>query len=118
MCNSGFRISTWSLGSKSAAVTSPAPYLLILKTDLKSLLVSLVFTTRFLILSTISTTSSATPLIVENSCWTPLILIPTGAAPGRADNKTLRKQLPIVIPKPLMVQLQILQNYHFHFLYR
>ena len=37
-------------------------------TVVKSLEVSKLFTAKFLILSTISTTSSATPLIVENSC--------------------------------------------------
>lgn len=48
----------------------------------------------------ISVTSSFTPLIVENSWSTPLILIPTAAAPGK-DAKSIRLKLfPIVIPNP------------------
>ena len=100
MCKSGFKISTWSLGSISLAVTSPASYLLILNVVLKSLSKLFVLTAKHLIFKTISITSSTTPFIVENSCWTPLILIAIGAAPGRAPKSVLLKALPIVVPNP------------------
>src|SRR3990167_1383649 len=53
------------------------------------------------ILSIISVTSSTTPGILVNSCFTPLILTEVTALPSRDDNKTLRRLLPIVIPYPL-----------------
>ena len=44
----------------------------------------------------IDVTSSTTPGIDVNSCWTPSISIEIIAAPGRDDNNTLLKALPIV----------------------
>jgi preprotein translocase subunit SecY len=43
-------------------------------------------------------TSSYTPGIVVNSCWTPSISTFTIAAPGIDDNNTLLKAFPIVVP--------------------
>ena len=52
----------------------------------------------FLTFNTISVTSSLTPLIDENSCSTPSILIPKTATPCREDSKTLLRALPKVVP--------------------
>ena len=49
-------------------------------------------------LSTISVTSSLTPLIEVNSCKTPSICIEVTAAPLIEDNNILLKELPSVKP--------------------
>ena len=46
----------------------------------------------------ISVTSSFTPGIVENSCYTPSIFIECTATPGKDDNNILLRAFPIVIP--------------------
>jgi hypothetical protein len=47
---------------------------------------------------TISVTSSFTPGMVENSCCTPAIFMLVTAVPGREDRRTLRRELPSVVP--------------------
>ena len=47
-----------------------------------------------------STTSSVTPLIVENSCSTPAILIAEIANPSKDESNTLLSEFPTVCPKP------------------
>ena len=49
----------------------------------------------------ISVTSSFTPGMVENSCWTPSILTDVTATPGSEESSTRRRLLPKVVPKPL-----------------
>ena len=51
-------------------------------------------------LSIISVTSSTTPLIVENSCYTFSHLIEVIANPSKEDNKTRLSALPTVSPYP------------------
>ena len=46
--------------------------------------------------STSSTTSSLTPVMVENSCSTPSIWIEVTAAPGMDDSSVRRSELPSV----------------------
>src|SRR6476620_1061670 len=53
-----------------------------------------------LMLSTMSVTSSRTPVRLENSCSTPSILIEVIAAPWSELSSTRRSELPSVIPKP------------------
>ena len=48
----------------------------------------------------ISVTSSITPLIVENSCSTPSILMDVIANPSREERSILLSAFPMVIPKP------------------
>ena len=47
-----------------------------------------------------SVTSSLTPSMVVNSCWTPSILTEVTAAPSRDESSTRRSELPNVWPKP------------------
>ena len=49
---------------------------------------------------TISVTSSFTPGMVENSCWTPAILMVVGAVPGSEESMIRRRALPSVVPYP------------------
>ena len=49
-------------------------------------------------LRTISVTSSFTPGMVENSCWTPAILMEVTAVPGRDESRIRRRELPRVVP--------------------
>ena len=51
-----------------------------------------------LTLSTISVTSSFTPGMVVNSCWTPAILMLVAAVPGREESIMRRSALPKVVP--------------------
>ena len=57
-------------------------------------------TTRFLMLRTISTTSSFTPGIVANSCWMLSIRMLVTAAPGIEERRVRRSEFPRVYPKP------------------
>ena len=84
--------------SKSPAVTFPGPtlYKLSLASKLGSRESTLI--TTCLIFKTIAMQSSTTPLMVENSCSTPSILILTIAAPGIEARSTRLKALPIVKP--------------------
>ena len=79
----------------SLAVTTPGPFFskVSLFIPEKSALKII-----FLTFKTISVTSSLTPLIDENSCSTPSILIPKTATPCKEDNKTLLRALPNVVP--------------------
>ena len=54
-----------------------------------------------LMLSMISGTSSFTPGIMEISCSTPSIFTLVAATPGRELRRTLRSELPSVVPYPL-----------------
>ena len=51
-----------------------------------------------LTLRTISVTSSLTPGMVENSCWTPAILMEVAAVPGSEDSRIRLRELPKVVP--------------------
>ena len=53
-----------------------------------------------LMLRTMSTTSSRTPSIEENSWTTPSIWMAVTAAPCRLESSTRRRELPRVTPKP------------------
>jgi hypothetical protein len=53
-----------------------------------------------LMLRMMSTTSSRTPSMEENSCTTPSICTAVTAAPCREDSSTRRSELPRVTPKP------------------
>src|SRR5690606_40502444 len=57
-------------------------------------------TTRFLMLRTISTTSSLTPGTVSNSCWLPSRRMLVTAAPGMDESSVRRSELPSVYPNP------------------
>ena len=50
---------------------------------------------------TISVTSSTTPGMVENSCFTPPIRTAVTAVPSMEERRTRLKELPTVTPKPL-----------------
>ncbi len=45
-----------------------------------------------------SVTSSVTPGIVENSCWTPSMRTAVMAVPPRDERRTRRNAFPIVTP--------------------
>src|ERR687893_1535458 len=81
----------------SAAVTSPGPSLVI-SSSIGSSRSSLNF--RPFTLRMMSTTSSLTPGIVENSWLTPSMRTFVTAAPGSPESITRRKELPKVCPKP------------------
>ena len=58
------------------------------------------FTTSSLRFSTRSVMSSTMPGMVENSCWTPWILILVTALPSRLESRMRRRLLPTVWPNP------------------
>src|ERR671916_629878 len=94
---SGSTISTSAFSSTSAAVTSPGPSFVISSSigSSRSSLNLSSFTLRM-----ISTTSSLTPGIVENSWLTPSMRTFVAAAPGSPESITRRKELPKVCPSP------------------
>ena len=79
----------------SPAVTTPGPFFSKVRLFIpeKSALKII-----FLTFKTISVTSSLTPLIDENSCNTPSILMPKTATPCKDDSKTLLRAFPKVVP--------------------
>src|SRR5215218_7460806 len=81
----------------SAPLTSPGPSLVISSSigSSRSSLNFSPFTLRMM-----STTSSLTPGIVENSWLTPSIRTLVTAAPGSPESITRRKELPRVCPRP------------------
>ena len=92
---SGLTISTSLVVWMSAAVTSPGPVFSSVRVT-----GSLANERRrtFFRLRTISTTSSLTPGIVENSWLTPRMRAAVMAAPGSDDRSTRRSELPSVVP--------------------
>ena len=78
----------------SRAVISPGP-VAISGASTSPASVCMRHTTSFR-LSTMSVTSSLTPLIVENSCATPSMRTDVTAAPTRDDSSTRRRELPNV----------------------
>src|SRR5215203_301845 len=97
MYASGSTTSTSALSSMSAAVTSPGPSFAIVS-SMGSSRSSLNF--KLLMLRMISTTSSLTPSIVENSCETPSMRILVTAAPVSPESITRLSELPRVWPSP------------------
>src|SRR5215203_6996825 len=97
MYASGSKISTSALSSTSAAVTLPAS-LLVISNSMGSSRSSLNF--RPFTLRMMSTTSSLTPGMVENSCATPSILTLVTAEPVSPESITRRSALPSVCPRP------------------
>src|SRR5215204_4456058 len=97
MYASGSTISTSALSSMSAAVTAPGLSFAIVS-SMGSSRSSLNF--KPLMLRIISTTSSLTPSIVENSCETPSIRILVTAAPVSPESMTRLSELPRVWPSP------------------
>src|SRR5918995_97439 len=97
MYASGSTTSTSAFSSMSAAVTSPGPSLAIVS-SMGSSRSSLNF--KPLTLRMMSTTSSLTPSIVENSCETPSIRILVTAAPVSPESMTRLSELPRVWPSP------------------
>src|ERR671916_2829626 len=97
MYASGSTTSTSALSSMSAAVTSPGPSFAIVS-SMGSSRSSLNF--KPLMLRMMSTTSSLTPSIVENSCETPSMRILVTAAPVSPESMTRLSELPRVWPKP------------------
>ena len=94
----GFRISRSAGHEMSPAVTDPGPVLLI-STSISG--VSPCRThTRPRRLRMMSVTSSRTPSIVLNSCWTPSMRIEVTAAPSSDERSTRRSEFPNVCPKP------------------
>src|SRR5215213_9994163 len=89
--------STSALSSMSAAVTSPGPSLAIVS-SMGSSRSSLNF--KPFMLRMMSTTSSLTPSIVENSCETPSMRILVTAAPVSPESMTRLSELPKVCPSP------------------
>src|SRR5829696_9126347 len=81
----------------SAAVTSPGPCFTT-SSSMGSSRSNMNF--KPFMLRTISTTSSLTPGMVENSWLTPSIRILVTAAPSSPESITLLKELPKVCPKP------------------
>src|SRR3954468_24478138 len=98
MWTSGLRISTPAGRSMSLAVMSPGP----VTTSGASISVAseCMRHTMPLRFSTMSVTSSETPLIVENSCATPSIRTLVTAAPASELSSARRRELPNVKPKP------------------
>src|SRR5919107_885464 len=94
---SGSTTSTSALSSMSAAVTSPGPSFAIMS-SMGSSRSSLNF--KPLMLRMMSTTSSLTPSIVENSCETPSIRTLVTAAPVSPESMTRLSELPRVWPSP------------------
>src|SRR5215204_7829360 len=97
MYASGSTISTSALSSMSAAVTAPGLSFAIVS-SMGSSRSSLNF--KPLMLRIMSTTSSLTPSIVENSCETPSIRILVTAAPVSPESMTRLSELPRVWPSP------------------
>src|ERR671913_1193244 len=97
MYASGSTTSTSALSSMSAAVTSPGPSFAIVS-SMGSSRSSLNF--KLLMLRMMSTTSSLTPSIVENSCETPSMRILVTAAPVSPESMTRLSELPRVWPSP------------------
>src|SRR5215210_7505474 len=97
MYASGSTTSTSALRSMSAAVTSQGPSFAI-AISMGSSRSSLNF--KPLMLRMMSTTSSLTPSIVENSCETPSIRILVTAAPVSPESMTRLSELPRVWPSP------------------
>src|ERR687898_249880 len=97
MYASGSTTSTSALSSMSAAVTAPGLSLAIVS-SMGSSRSSLNF--KLLMLRIMSTTSSLTPSIVENSCETPSIRILVTAAPVSPESMTRLSELPRVWPSP------------------
>ena len=94
MWTSGLRISTPAGRSMSLAVTSPGPETTSgASTSVASECIRQTMPLRF---STMSVTSSVTPLIVENSCATPSIRTLVTAAPASELSSTRRSELPNV----------------------
>src|ERR687889_1838852 len=89
--------STSALSSMSAAVTSPGPSLALVS-SIGSSRSSLNF--KPFMLRMMSTTSSLTPSIVENSCETPSMRILVTAAPVSPESMTRLSELPKVWPSP------------------
>src|ERR687894_40 len=89
--------STSAFNSMSAAVTSPGPSFAIVS-SIGSSRSSLNF--KPLMLRMMSTTSSLTPSIVENSCETPSMRILVTAAPVSPESMTRLSELPRVWPSP------------------
>src|ERR671917_868899 len=97
MYASGSTISTSAFNSMSAAVTAPGPSFAMVS-SIGSSRSSLNF--KLLMLRMMSTTSSLTPSIVENSCETPSIRILVTAAPVSPESITRLSELPRVWPRP------------------
>src|SRR5918996_1366797 len=97
MYTSGSTTSTSALSSMSAAVTPPGLSFAIVS-SMGSSRSSLNF--KPLMLRMMSTTSSLTPSIVENSCETPSIRILVTAAPVSPESITRLSELPRVWPRP------------------
>jgi hypothetical protein len=95
---SGSITSTSAFSSTSEALTSPGPSFVI-SSSIGSSRSSLNFIP--LMLRMMSTTSSFTPGIVENSWLTPSIRIFVTAAPVRPESITRLSELPNVCPRPL-----------------
>ena len=58
------------------------------------------FTTRLFKFRQMSVTSSKTPGIVLNSCWTPCSFTLLTALPSSEESRIRRRLLPIVCPNP------------------
>src|SRR5215210_2504597 len=97
MYASGSTTSMSAFNSMSAAVTSPGPSFAI-AISIGSSRSSLNF--KPLTLRMMSTTSSLTPSIVENSCETPSMRILVTAAPVSPESMTRLSELPRVWPSP------------------
>ena len=94
---SGLMISTCSSQTISPAVTTHSPEAETLTTLGPS---QFSLADRALRFRMISVTSSLTPGTVENSCNTPSMRTDETATPGNEESKTLRSELPRVVPKP------------------
>src|SRR5215216_6166706 len=97
MYASGSTTSTSALSSMSAAVTSPGLSFAIVSSMGSSRSSS---NFKSLMLRMMSTTSSLTPSIVENSCETPSMRILVTAAPVSPESMTRLSELPRVWPSP------------------
>ena len=92
-----FSISISASSLMSAAVISPFLFVSIVRNLGSSQCITGIICLRF---STMSVTSSLTPLIVLNSCCTLSILTAVTAAPWIEDRSVLRRAFPIVLPNP------------------
>ena len=95
MCRSGLRTSTSPSLLMSPAVTSQGP-----TASMKTVFTPSLWSLQMscLMFSTMSVTSSFTPGMVVNSCWTPAILMLVAAVPGRDESMMRRRALPRVVP--------------------
>src|SRR5215211_3950183 len=97
ICRSGLSTVTSPTVWMSPAVTTPGPCFF---TTMRLGPSPCILIEMSLMLSTMSVTSSRTPVIEENSCSTPSMCTDCTAAPCSEDNRMRRSALPSVWPKP------------------